>query len=163
MKGHGRVNPPARHSATGGRPFPLFYVFLSLIGMTILHFALPGTAVAPFPWNFLGLIPLLLGVALNLAADRVFRGAGTTVKPFQVSTVLLTTGVFRISRNPMYLGMLLILLGVALLMGSSTPFVLVILFGILVDALFIEIEERMLAERFGESWVAYRAKVRRWL
>jgi protein-S-isoprenylcysteine O-methyltransferase Ste14 len=163
MKRNNDANLPERHSAKDHRPFPFFYMFLSLIAMTILRFALPGARVVPFPWNFLGLLPLLAGVWLNLAADRAFQRAETTVKPFQVSSALITKGVFCISRNPMYLGMVLILVGIAILMGSLAPFVVLAVFGILVHVIFIRIEERMLAEKFGEAWVAYRAKVRRWL
>lgn len=67
------------------------------------------------------MFPLIFGVALNISADRMFKQHKTTVKPFEESTSLVTDGVFRFSRNPMYLGMVLILSGVVLLAGSTTP------------------------------------------
>lgn len=67
------------------------------------------------------MFPLIFGVALNISADRMFEQHKTTVKPFEESTALVTDGVFRFSRNPMYLGMVLILSGVVLLAGSTTP------------------------------------------
>ncbi|MBN2370339.1 MAG: isoprenylcysteine carboxylmethyltransferase family protein [Vicinamibacteria bacterium] len=158
-----QVSPPESRSRKDQRPFPLFYLLVSLIAMTILRFALPGARIVLFPWNLLGLLPLLTGVFLNLAADKAFQRAGATVKPFQASSALITEGVFRFSRNPMYLGMALILVGVAIMLGSLTPFVVVAVFGILVHVVFISIEERMLAEKFGEAWGAYQAQVRRWL
>jgi protein-S-isoprenylcysteine O-methyltransferase Ste14 len=68
-------------------------------------------------------------------ADAVFKREQTTVKPFEKSTALVVTGVFQISRHPMYLGMVLILLGIAILMGTLTPLIVVVIFGILMDVL----------------------------
>ena len=63
----------------------------------------------------------------------------------------------------MYLGMALILTGIALLLRSLSPFLIIILFAILIDRTYIKVEERMLAEKFGTRWEAYKAKTRRWL
>jgi protein-S-isoprenylcysteine O-methyltransferase Ste14 len=63
----------------------------------------------------------------------------------------------------MYLGFVLILLGVALLLGSLTPWLVIPIFAILIDRVFIQVEERMLAEQFGQDWSTYKAGARRWL
>lgn len=78
-------------------------------------------------------IPAALGAALNLIADSAFRTAKTTVKPFQESAALITDGVYRISRHPMYLGLVLILRGLDILLGSLTPFLIVPIFIIVID------------------------------
>jgi protein-S-isoprenylcysteine O-methyltransferase Ste14 len=109
------------------------------------------------------MIPLVIGVTLNLIADDAFRRVGTTVKPFQKSKSLLTNGVYSISRHPMYLGFVLILVGVALLLGSMTPWVIIPIFSVLMEVMFIQVEERMLEEKFGTTWVKYKNKVRRWI
>jgi protein-S-isoprenylcysteine O-methyltransferase Ste14 len=88
-----------------------------------------------------------------IIADKAFHQAQTTVKPFEESTALLTTGVFRITRNPIYPGYLLILLGVALIVGSVTPYAVLLVFAVLMDRVFIRVEEQMLEERFGQAWV----------
>jgi len=142
---------------------PPAYVLVALIGMLALHFLLPLARIIPLPWVLLGLIPLVAGIMLNILADRAFHQAGTTVKPFQESTRLITDGVFRISRHPMYLGFVLILVGVAILLGSLTPWVIVPIFATLMEVVFIQVEERMLAEKFGSDWTAYKKKVRRWI
>ena len=95
---------------------PPVYLFLSIAIMLLLHFLLPGMRVLPFPWNLFGVIPLVLGIAMNLVADKSFKKNETTVKPLEESTVLITDGVFRVSRHPMYLGFVFILLGIAALM-----------------------------------------------
>lgn len=143
--------------------FPMGVTLICLAVMLVLHFILPAGTLIPSPWNLLGLIPLACGIAVNLAADRAFHQAGTTVKPFEESAVLVTGGMYRISRNPMYLGFVLILAGVALLLGSPTPWIVVPLFALCVNWLYIAVEERMLAARFGTAWKEYAAAVRRWI
>ena len=153
----------ANKKVAGKIILPPVYLFVSIVLMVVLHFLLPLTEVIIYPWILLGFVPLLLGVILNLIADKAFKLANTTVKPFEESTTLITTGVFGITRHPMYLGMILILGGIAILMGTLTPFFVILLFAAVVDQIFVKIEERMLAEKFGQYWLDYRSKVRRWL
>jgi len=131
--------------------------------MAALHFLLPLKRIILFPFNLLGAIPLALGIAFNLIADRAFKKNKTTVKPFEKSTVLITGGVFGISRHPMYLGFVLILTGVAILMGSLTPYLVIVAFVILMHAIFVRAEEEMLEETFGDAWLKYKKRVRRWI
>jgi len=145
------------------KTLPPTYLLISIAAIIALHFLFPVLIIIPSLWNLLGIIPLALGVFLNLSADNAFHRANTTVRPFEESSALITRGVFRISRNPMYLGMVLILPGVAVLVGSLTPYVVVLAFAILMDRMFIKVEERMLAEKFGAEWEAYKRSTRRWL
>jgi protein-S-isoprenylcysteine O-methyltransferase Ste14 len=128
---------------------PPTYMLLAIIAMVIFDLILPFMRIIPLPWTLVGIIPMIGGVGINLAADSAFIHADTTVKPFEHSAVLITDGLYRFSRNPMYLGFVLILLGLAMFLGSLTPFIIVILFTILVDRKFIVVEEGMLAEKFG--------------
>ena len=145
------------------RPLPPTYLFVSLVTMVLIHFLVTDFKVAAYPWNLLGLIPLAAGITLNLMADTAFKKAQTTVKPFEQSTALITTGVFRISRHPMYLGMILSLFGVAVLMGSLPPLIVIPFFVVLVELVFVRTEERMLDEQFGPAWASYKYKVRKWI
>jgi protein-S-isoprenylcysteine O-methyltransferase Ste14 len=70
------------------------------------------------PWRWLGLLLILGGVALAVASERAFQRAGTAVLPFTEPSALVTTGPFVFTRNPMYLGLVLCLLGWAVLLGS---------------------------------------------
>jgi protein-S-isoprenylcysteine O-methyltransferase Ste14 len=142
---------------------PTTYFLIALLISIALHFGIPIEELVPQPWNLVGLIPLGFGVWLNVSADRAFRQAKTTVKPFEESSVLLTSGAFRFTRNPMYLGFVAILLGESILLRSLSPYVVVIGFAVLMDRTYIKVEERMLAEKFGEEWQRYASKVRRWL
>jgi protein-S-isoprenylcysteine O-methyltransferase Ste14 len=147
----------------GPKPLPPSYLFIALLLMPVAHVLVPLRQIIPFPVNLVGVIPIAVGVFLNFAADAQLKRHRTTVKPFEDSAALVTTGVYAGTRHPMYLGFVLILLGVAVLFGSVGPFVIVAVFPLVMEAIFIPTEERMLAARFGEQWVAYRAKVRRWI
>ena len=145
------------------RPLPPTVLLFAIIVLVAVHVLAPRLHVVPFPVNLLGLLPLAAGAWLNLAADRLLKRHQTTVKPFQDSAALVTTAVYSHTRHPMYLGFVLILLGIAVLLGSAWPFLVVAVFPALMELLYIRVEERMLRERFGEAWAAYRARVRRWL
>jgi len=145
-----------------GKLLPPTYLYSAIGLIVVLHVLLPGAQVLHFPWRYLGIIPLILGSAFNLMADRSFKQHNTTVKPFEESAFLVTEGVFRFSRNPMYLGFVLLLAGIALLLGSITSWIVVAVFPFLMEWRFIRIEEAMLEARFGEVWLAYKQGVRRW-
>ena len=145
------------------RVLPPTYLFVAIVITVVLHFLLPGAKIIAYPWNLLGVVPLVLGIVMNLIADRAFKKVGTTVKPYEESTTLITEGVFRVSRHPMYVGFVLILLGIAILAGSLTPYIVIVIFAILMDIVFIRVEERMLEETFSEAWLEYKKHVRRWL
>ena len=142
---------------------PITYLLIAMLAMVGVHFLLPLAMIVPVPWNLLGIIPIALGIAINLIADKAFHNAKTTVKPFEESTELVTDGIFRISRNPMYLGFVLILVGIVVLLRSLSPYVVILAFVILIQVMFITIEERMLAEKFGARWQQYEQNTRRWL
>jgi protein-S-isoprenylcysteine O-methyltransferase Ste14 len=142
---------------------PPVYLLVALVCMPIVHWLVPGLRILKPPWTLAGLVPLVAGAGLNLVADRAFKRHGTTVKPFEESRVLITDGVFAVSRNPMYLGFVLMLLGVGILLGSLIPFLVPLAIGPILEFRFIRAEERMLAGRFGAEWEAYRSRVRRWI
>ncbi len=142
---------------------PPTWFLMALVLMGILHFVVPVTQIINGPWRLSGLAPLSLGVLLNYVAGKAFVDHDTTIKPFGNSSALVTTGVFRVSRNPMYLGLTLILGGVAILMGSLSPWILVVLYPVLMDRLFIVAEEERLEKKFGGEFNEYRSRVRRWI
>ena len=142
---------------------PPFFLLLSLLLMLILKWIIPAAnLIYPF-WNLLGLLPLGLGIAINILADREFHDRQTTVKPEELPSCLITEGVFRYSRNPMYLGMVLILLGFAILLDSWVSFLVLPGFTAFIHYRFICHEEENLKEQFGESWLVYQQKVPRWI
>ena len=140
---------------------PPTYFFLALIASIALHLIYPTGRVFVFP--YIGLALTLLGVVLNLWTDRLFKEGGTTVKPFEDPSLLITSGPFSISRHPMYLGMASILLGIAFILGTFVSFVFPMLFIVAMELLFIPHEEEDLERIFGEKYREYRRRVRRWV
>jgi protein-S-isoprenylcysteine O-methyltransferase Ste14 len=142
---------------------PPTYLLIAMMAMLVLNFLFPVAWIVPPVWNLLGLVFLVAGVTMNLIADKAFHQAGTTVKPFEESSTLVTDGVFQISRNPMYLGFVLILTGTSMLLRSLSPYLIIFAYAFLVDRTFIKVEEGMLAKKFGKTWEAYKSRTRRWL
>ena len=142
---------------------PPAYLLVAIILQLLLHFMVPVVRLIPAPWNLLGILPLALGTAMNLIADGAFKRVETTVKPFQESSELVTDGIYAYTRNPMYVGYLLMLTGLAILTRSLTPWLVIPVFAVLMVRVFIQDEERMLTEKFGETWDKYSRRVRRWV
>jgi protein-S-isoprenylcysteine O-methyltransferase Ste14 len=147
----------------GKKLMPTTYLMIAMLLSIGLHFLVPLSYVVPSPWNLIGLVPMAFGIWINLSADHAFKMAHTTVKPFEESSALLQDDAYRYSRNPMYLGFESILLGIALLLGSLSPYLVVILFPFAIERSFIHAEESMLEAKFGEEWRQYKSRVRKWL
>lgn len=144
-------------------PLPPVILLLFILLQIALHRFLPVLTIVPQPWNWLGLLVILAGVVIILSPAIDFRRSETTIIPFQESSKLVITGMYRITRNPMYVGMVCILFGIAVISGRLSPFVVPLIFIPVLNSRVIRHEEAMLEERFGEEYTDYRRKVRRWL
>jgi protein-S-isoprenylcysteine O-methyltransferase Ste14 len=135
-----------------------------LIALPILfHFLLPIVIVVPTPYSYLGALVMLLGLALMTWAAVLFRKEGTGFQLQGGSTSLVTSGPFRFSRNPMYLGMLIWLCGLAVLLGSLIAFVFPPVFFMAANFYVVPLEEKSMEQIFGERYVDYGRHVKRWL
>lgn len=123
-----------------------------------LTFAIPGLSIA-------GLIIAALGVAVCGAGIFAFQRARTTVSPVDPSaaTALVDTGIYRWTRNPMYLGMAILLLGWVIILGNPAGLLAIVAFMAYIEAFQIRPEERALKPLFGDAYVAYCGRVRRWI
>lgn len=157
-------------------PPPLIYLGFLLAGWGLAELGAPPEAVeAGFGWlaaDFNLPVEVRRGVALTLIiggllldgmAAGLFRRRGTAVEPWKPSTALITDGLYRYSRNPIYLGFAITYLGFAVAMDSWVVLLLLAPCLAMIDRFVIQREERYLATRFGVDYEAYRAKVRRWL
>jgi protein-S-isoprenylcysteine O-methyltransferase Ste14 len=108
------------------------------------------------------LIPLLMGLAYAFGGVASFRAGGTEIVPGSKSNMLHRKGLYQHTRNPMYLGFVVFLVGVAFLLGSVSPFAVPPLFLALIQVLFVRNEERWMEEQFGEEYLAYKRTTRRW-
>ena len=145
------------------RVLPPVYFFTALLSMVGLHLAIPIRTLIPPPYSYFGAAFVAGGLLMVMWAAGLFHKVQTPIKPFEQSTHLVTVGPFKYSRNPMYLGMLGVLTGVFVLLGSVTPIVAIPILYWVLTTKFIAVEERSLEETFGEEYVSYKKKVRRWL
>jgi protein-S-isoprenylcysteine O-methyltransferase Ste14 len=145
---------------------PLALVVLLAVLMWLAARAFPQ-AVLPLPWR--GLVCAVTGAAgLAICALGVlpFRIAGTTVDPTRPerASALVTTGIYSVTRNPMYLGMLLVIVAWGLYLANAVGLILAPLaFVLYIDRVQIPREERALAAAFGSDYTGYASRVRRWL
>lgn len=142
---------------------PMRWFIAALIVQALLHVWLPGPVLIQSPWNFVGLALMAAALRIALLAEAEFVWNATPVRPFESPRALVTTGPYRWSRNPMYLSFLLGLAGLALVFGTSTPWLALPLLAWVLGRGFVHTEEGILAAHFGHAYARYRATVRRWL
>ena len=137
------------------------------IAMSFVLIALAANAFVPLPVHtslpFAATLTGAIGFLLMLRAWWLFRLVNTAVCPTESATTLVTHGVFAITRNPMYLGIFLMLLGLAMATGSAPFYVAAAGYGVVMDRAFCPYEERKSAAEFGDEYLDYARKVRRWL
>jgi protein-S-isoprenylcysteine O-methyltransferase Ste14 len=142
---------------------PPTYFFLFLVFLIVSHIIFPNRGIIPPRYRYIGIILIICGVILNIWADALFKRSKTTVKPNEMPDDLIVSGPFKISRHPMYLGMTIILLGLAVLLNSITAFIFPIAFVILMEKKFVSLEEKYLEMAFRDKYLGYKQKVRRWI
>lgn len=131
--------------------------------MWALHLTVPIMELVPQPFNWGGLLLIAAGLACANWHARLFRRIGTNINTFGEPGKLTTEGLFRRTRNPMYLGMILSLIGVACALGSLSPFAGPLAFFVLAEFWYVPLEEKAMAMKFGDEYVAYQQAVPRWL
>lgn len=111
------------------------------------------------------LVFVAIGQSISISGILLFRRAGTTVNPFKpgATSSLVTNGVYRFTRNPMYIGLLLTLVGWAAFLASPPALPYLAAFVLYMNRFQIEPEERVLSSLFGADYAAYKTRARRWL
>lgn len=143
-------------------PPPFLYVGVFLLGF-LLGRLVPLPELPRAPARLLSAVLLVPGLGLTFWSLWLFLRARTSPLPMRPATALVRSGPYRWTRNPMYLGLLCLYLGVALLFGVTWALPLAPLVVVLVSRLVIRREEQYLEERFGEEYRRYQGEVRRWI
>ena len=144
-------------------PPPLVYLgflFIGLVADRVMPWSLD---LPPLVRAALAIPFLIVGAGLPMAANGLFRRAGTEVKPWKSVSAIVDKGVYAFTRNPMYLGMALLYIGLALTFESLGALILLPVVIFVIRTQVIAREERYLEAKFGEAYRAYKARVRRWL
>ena len=140
------------------RLLPPAYFLLCLLTAVALDAVWPPPA-----WRGVGGVLLGAGCALMSWAALLFKACGTAIKPFDVPSTLVIRGPFCVSRNPMYVGLVTMLAGIAVLPGSTASLLAPGTMFVILQTLFIPHEERALGAAFGQAYGSYKRRVRRWL
>lgn len=145
-------------------PPPVIWLLAALL-MWTLHRWMPIAHWIMSPWTWAALFPAAMGIGIIYDANVRFRRAQTTINPLepQLASSLVMDGIYGISRNPMYLGLTLLLVAWALWLGTLSPWIVVVLFPIIITGVQIIPEERALEKLFGEPYLDYRKRVSRWI
>jgi protein-S-isoprenylcysteine O-methyltransferase Ste14 len=145
------------------RPIPPLLFLMTILGMIALGRFLPLGSWLEMPWRHAGFLLIAAGLVLPVWGILTFRRMNTPVHPGEGhARAIVDQGPYRFTRNPMYLGMTIILIGIAVRLGTWSPILGVPVFMILVEHLWIRREEHWLTEAFGETYTQYRKRVRRW-
>lgn len=148
---------------TDKRILPPTALVITIVMMTLLYFIFPIKKMLVFPVNAAGIGVLLVGALISIRGSNKFVQEKTTVMTFDTPTVLVIDGMYQYSRNPMYLGFVLVVFGIWMLVSSLSTLFVAISFFILMDRYYIPFEERVLQKKFGTSYMAYKKRVRRWI
>jgi protein-S-isoprenylcysteine O-methyltransferase Ste14 len=139
-------------------------IALLCIGIAyLLGRLIPLPFAAPAILRYIGLALTVVGVLLGIGAFIEFQKARTTVDPHGSTTQLVISGIYHFTRNPMYLGLLLIVIGLPLYFGLFWGIVTAPVFIFVMDHLVIQHEEIYLERKFKEAYIDYRSRVRRWV
>lgn len=145
-------------------PPPFVYVGFLLLGLLVGRFlGKPSIGLDRVTGSVTGVLLMLIGLGFGMAAIGLFRRRGNNLEPWKPATTLVATGIYKRTRNPMYLGMALIFAGLALVFDSLSTLLLLPIVVIVIERTVIAREERYLERKFGEDYQRYKGEVRRWI
>lgn len=142
---------------------PPYLLLIAVCTMVLLHYLFPLIIFAIAPYHLLGLVLIFAGLLMARQVAKMFEKAQTEIHTFRRPRHLVTKGLFRYSRNPIYLGFATSLLGLSILLSSLVAFIVVLLFVWITDVWYIRYEEQVMIEDFRDDYIRYKSKVRRWL
>lgn len=142
---------------------PPILLLIHLFAAFLLNWLLPLPFTFPRVLVWIGYALVIIGLALPFSAANQFMKAHTTLDPHSSVTQIVTSGPYRFSRNPIYLGFVCFLIGFTLIFKTYWGLILSPLFIVLMNILVIKYEEAYLEKKFGDVYTSYKSRVRRWL
>jgi protein-S-isoprenylcysteine O-methyltransferase Ste14 len=143
--------------------YPPVWLLFGLAAIFACNEYFAGPRFTSLLGQLLGGVLIIIGLWLLVSAGGLFSRAKTGLIPFRDVSALVTGGIYRYTRNPMYLGMSLVLLGCAVTVGASMALLVPPVFAVIIELRFIRPEEAMLRDIFPEQFAAYCGRVRRWI
>ena len=145
-----RIKPP--HIA-------LTLLFLSWLA----SYKFPQLNIVKNPYNKIGIIILVMGLSLTFYSFYLFKKNKTPILPGEKPKFIVMEGPYKFTRNPMYLGVSIALLGAAVYFGNLLSFLSPIIFFLAMNYYYVPFEEKLMENLFGKKYTNYRKKVRRWV
>jgi protein-S-isoprenylcysteine O-methyltransferase Ste14 len=145
------------------RTFPATYLNALLVLQVVFHVFVPIRQLIHEPFTYIGIVLVVIVLGLNVSGIRNLERQNTTSDFRETASRLVVTGPFQISRNPIYLSGVLLSTGISLFLGSLVTFLIPVILFLILNSVHIPDEERRLEQLFGEEFLAYKQKVRRWL
>ncbi len=157
------IDKPSEYQRPRRIVYPPVWLVIGLVVIFVVDQYFPIQRFTSTPAQGLGSVAIVAGLLLLVLAGGLFKKADTELIPFREVRALVTDGVYRFTRNPMYLGMALILLGTACTTGTVAGLLVVPVFMAVIELRFVRPEEEMLRGIFGDEFDTYCNRVRRWL
>ncbi len=158
------MKKPKNNTTPGVRiPPPLIVLVILLAGLGVDFVVKTGFGMSAWWLQLLGIGLVVLGLALNLWCAVLYRKAKTNILPNTADSNLIETGPFGFSRNPIYLGMLIVFVGISLIINAPLALLGAPLVWFALRFYVIAREEAYLVGRFGDAYIAYQSRVRRWI
>lgn len=142
--------------------FPPFYIIGCPIYSFMSYWLFPSFKIVLYPYNLIGIVLIIGGWQIMMKAHKLFTKKATSFR-LEKSAALITDSSFKFTRNPMYLGSLLIITGLSIFFGNVTNFISPVLFFMGINFICIPLEEKLLEKSFRNEYVIYKNRVRRWI
>lgn len=142
---------------------PPFLLLLCILFMVAIRNLIVIKEIIPNPINYAGIALIIIGILITIIVRKGFEKVDTEIHTFKNPRKLVTTGLFKFSRNPIYLGFTISLIGVWVLLGTILPIIGILIFIVVTNNYYIPYEEQIMEKVFGNEYKKYKSKVRRWI
>ena len=141
---------------------PPHIAFALLIMSWVLDYFFPKFRFLDKPYNYIGLIIFFAGLSITFYCFCLFKKNKTPIIPGQKPKFMVAEGPYKLTRNPMYLGVTLALLGISIYIGNLLSLISPVFFFLIMNYVYIPFEEKLMENIFGKPYLGYKKKVRRW-
>lgn len=142
---------------------PPFLFLICILFMVAFRNLIVIKEIIPDPINYAGIVLIIIGILMTIIVRKGFEKIDTEIHTFKNPRKLVTNGLFKFSRNPIYLGFTISLIGVWVLLGTILPIMGILIFIIITNNYYIPYEEQIMEETFGNEYRKYKLKVRKWI
>lgn len=142
---------------------PPYIAFVLLFLSWLIDYYFPQFRFVFGSYRYIGVIVFILGLSMTFYAFYLFKKNKTPIIPGQKPKFMVAGGIYKFTRNPMYLGVTIALLGASIYIGNLLSLLSPLIFFIAMNIVYVPFEEKLLEKIFGKQYLDYKKKVRRWL